>query len=186
MKTGVIIYSLHLILQFRLLAIIVMPYFMLLTPNSHIPYPISLHALYEPEPVAFRFETPGWYMILILLISILVFVTTWQYLKFKKNKYRRDALQDMENLENTFSLIPKVFVILKKTAIHCFGKEIVGELHGKQWIDFLDSTGKNINMKMYTKEITDALYSEQKIPSETEKIIVSNAKTWIQTHANKF
>ncbi len=186
MKTGIIIYSLHLILQFQLLTIIAMSYFKLLTPNAHLPSPISLHSLYEPNPVPFRFETPGWYILFILLICIFISVTIWQYKKFKKNKYKREAIQDIENLEHTSSLLTNVFAILKKTAILSFGRETVGDLHGKQWHNFLDSTGKNISLTTYTEEITKALYGEHKIASAKEEIIVSNAKNWILTHANKF
>ncbi len=156
------------------------------TPNSQLQSPISLHDLYEPDPIPFHFETPGWYIVLTLLLIAVIAVLVIQIIKFRRNKYRRIAIRNIENLTTGFSLIPDLFVILKKTAIHAFGREKTGNLYGKEWIDFLESTGQDIKLSAYSEEIADILYKGKTVKSETEKKILLNAKKWVKTHACKF
>ncbi len=199
MNTSVIIFCLHQItitnwmIMVRLKIILILDTYFLCqnktcisSPISHLPTPISLHKLYEPNPVPFHFETPGWYILFSLILVTTIFLLIGQILKFKKNKYRRAAINDIENLKTDNSLIPELFVILKRTAIHAFGREKTGNLYGKEWISFLEKSGKNINLSAYSEEISDILYQGKPLKTETELKILLNAKKWVKTHACKF
>ncbi len=186
MNTDFIIYCLHQIIHFRLSVIVLLVNNLLFAQNSNLPSSIYLHQLYEPNPVPFHFETPGWYILFAILLIAIISVLVFQFMKFKKNRYRRNAIKEIENLETGNSFIPGIFAILKKTAIHAFGREKTGNLYGKEWIELLERSGKNINLSAYSEEISDILYKGKTVNSETELKILLNAKKWVKTHACKF
>jgi hypothetical protein len=144
---------------------------------------IQLHDLYEPSPVTFRFETPGWFILagIILLITIILIIR--QVRKYIKNRYRREALHKLEDLDNAVEMIPPLFVVLKQAAMHAFGRDKVGQLYGKEWLSFLEETGKDVRMTAYHKQITDAIYAGKEIKGDEQKAILLNAKNWVKTHA---
>ena len=144
---------------------------------------IQLHELYEPSPVTFRFETPGWFILagIILLITIILLIR--QVRKYIKNRYRREALQKLANLDNAAEMIPPLLVVLKQAAMHAFGRDKVGQLYGKEWLSFLEKTGKDVRMTGYHEQISNAIYAGKEINGDAQKGILLNAKKWIRTHA---
>lgn len=144
---------------------------------------LDLHELYEPAPVLFRFETPGWFILagILLLFSILVIIR--QIRKFVKNRYRREALQKLAILDHAGEEFLHLFVILKQTAIHAFGRDQVGHLYGKEWLSFLEKTGKDVHLSDYHLQVMHAIYGGELIDGETQQAILLNAKKWVRTHA---
>jgi len=147
---------------------------------------VELGALYEPPPLSFSFEPVGWSIltsILILGILILAVVLIRNYIK---NRYRREALQALDSIAQQESASNQISVLLKQVAIRAYGRERVGPLYGREWLQFLDSTGKDVQMQQYEDQLKHAIYSGQGFSSETKSKIVLNAKQWIKTHASKF
>lgn len=140
----------------------------------------DIGTLYEPPPVEFSFEAPGWTFLLWICIVILIIIGIRQIHRYKRNKYRREALRLLENSENS---ITDVFVILKRTAMHAFGRAEVGSLSGSEWLAFLDASAKGVDFNSHADVIASALYKETEVTTETRKAILSTAKTWIRTHA---
>jgi hypothetical protein len=145
--------------------------------------PISLPDLYQPPPVQFSFETPGWYIAGGLVVIAAIIMLILQLRKYVKNRYRRHALRELAKLENASEIFPKLFVVLKKAAMHAYGRDRVGQLYGKEWLSFLENTGREINLTGYQAQISDALYTGKGIESETRKLILSSATKWVKTHA---
>ena len=148
--------------------------------------PIELHDLYEPPPVPFRFETPAWYFVGGLFFIAAIIIMVQQLRKFIKNRYRRHALRELAELENSSEVFPQLFVVLKKTAMYAFGRDKVGQLYGEEWLSFLEKTGREVSLTGYREQISDALYAGKGIESETQKMILLNAKKWVRTHASQF
>jgi len=141
---------------------------------------IQFHDLYKPPSVKFTFETPGWYILSAIVFIIVLVVAILQIRKYIKNRYRREALHE---LENTSLSVSQIFVILKNTAMHAFGREKAGPLFGNEWLTFLDKTGKQVRMTDHRESIGKAIYEGKEIEQETQVNIMSNAKKWIRTHA---
>lgn len=145
--------------------------------------PVRLHDLYEPPPVPFSFEAPGWYVLGgILLVSATLFVL-FRIRRYMKNRYRRDALRELDSLDPAADIFPQLFVVLKRTAIYAFGRNKVAPLYGTAWLSFLEKTGVNVHMTEYRDEILPAVYSGSAIDSGKQEKILSNAKQWVRTHA---
>jgi hypothetical protein len=144
---------------------------------------VELGALYEPPPVSFSFEPVGWSIlagILIVGVLILAIVLVRNYIR---NRYRRDALQTLDSIAQQESAANQIFVLLKQVAIQAYGRERVGPLYGKEWLQFLDSTGKDVQLQQYEDQLKPAMYAGQGFSRETKNKIVLNAKQWIKTHA---
>lgn len=144
---------------------------------------IQLHGLYEPDPVHFSFETPGWFILAGIILLLCLVILFRQIRKYIKNRYRREALRELDYIENSTEMFPQVFVVLKQTAIHAFGRSRVGPLHGKEWLTFLDETGKEVGMTEYHLQIHKAMYAGKEMKQDAQKAILINAKKWVRTHA---
>jgi len=144
---------------------------------------MKLHDLYEPAPVVFRFETPGWFILAGIILMILFIVIFVQLRKYIKNRYRREALQKLSRLDSSGPCIMPLFVILKQTAMHAFGRDKVAPLYGKEWLSFLEETGKEVHMSHYQEQVIQALYRGQEMEPDTQKRMLANAENWIRTHA---
>lgn len=138
----------------------------------------ELGNIFEPEPVTFSFSTPGWYVVgIVLLVVVIIFVARWA-IRYKKNAYRREALKQIES--DSINIID-VFILLKIVATKTFGRKQVAQLHGKEWLIFLESKAKNTAFTNYENDIINTLYKGSN--SDNEKAIVELSKKWIKTHA---
>lgn len=145
--------------------------------------PPELTPLYEPDPVAFTFETIGWKVVaglLLIGLMVLAYVLTRNYIR---NRYRREALAELERMEGGPGEVPRIFAVLKRTAIQAFGREKVADLHGREWLRFLEQTGKQVRLLDYESQILGATYGSGETASQTMVEILSNAKKWVKTHA---
>ncbi len=143
----------------------------------------QIDKLYEPDPVRFTFDTVGWPILgALVMLGLLVAGYFW-FRHYQRNQYRREALKSLDLIKQDQAL--EVFVVLKRTAIHAFGREKVGALSGTEWLKFLDSTGKDVRMLSQGKQIQSVIYEGVQLPSEAHRQILSNAKLWVKTHAVK-
>jgi len=139
--------------------------------------------LYEPDPVQFTFETIGWPILGgLILLGLLIAAYFW-YRHYQRNSYRREALKSLDSIKQDQAL--EIFVVLKRTAIHAFGREKVGPLSGTEWLRFLEQTGKNVRLVTQAKPIQNAVYQAAPIAPDVQRQILSNAKQWVRTHAVK-
>ncbi len=140
----------------------------------------DIGTLYEPAPIAFSFEAPGWTYLLWTAIIVFLFIAFQHFRKYQKNRYRRDALKALN--ANSTNSITEVFVVLKQTAMHAFGRDAAGHLSGTEWLTFLDAKSRHVNFTKHADEISAVLYQEAELAPATMKSIISNAQTWIRTH----
>ncbi len=141
---------------------------------------LSAASLYEPPPIPFKFETIGWpilagVLLLALLITAIVLIR-----KHIKNRYRREALHELESIND--KAVSPIFVILKRVAIRVFGREKAGPLTGQEWLQFLEKTGKNVQLLPFEKELNGAIYKDESVGDDVKKKLLFNAKKWIKTH----
>jgi len=145
---------------------------------------LQVGRLYEPDPVQFTFETVGWPILGTLVIVILVIAGFFIYRNYRRNQYRREALRTLDQISQPDQVLT-IFMVLKKTAIHAFGREKVAGLSGNEWLKFLERTGKNIHIIDQEKHVESSLYQSEPLPEDAQHQILSNAKKWIRTHAVK-
>lgn len=149
----------------------------------------ELEPLYEPGAVQFSFQTPGWYILFGLTGIILLFIILKWIQNYNKNKYRREALKNLEAIERRYhtknegSYLNEVFVLLKIVAIQKFGRETVASSFGESWLKFLEEKGKNTPFQKHAAVVSAVLYESGDVGSADAKQIFELTRKWIKTHA---
>jgi hypothetical protein len=135
--------------------------------------------------VSFSFETIGWEVLGVVLILLLI-ATTWLWVRsYRRNAYRRAALRQLELYRQGSWNVQDVLLLLKKSAIHAYGRSHTGNLFGHDWLAFLDGSAKDVQLLKLEQEIAAAVYQNRSLSPEASHDLLVNARNWIKTHARK-
>ncbi|MDW7693554.1 DUF4381 domain-containing protein [Flammeovirgaceae bacterium SG7u.111] len=141
--------------------------------------------LIEPQTVAFTFDALGWYILMAVGFLIFGIMMAVRWASYKKNKYRREAIAQIDDCAKDEKLsINQVNKILKQVAVHTFGREKVAALYGREWVAFLNQKTKKA---FFEKELADFLsianYQKSRFLEGKEKeLLKHNAVKWIENH----
>ena len=147
----------------------------------------NLQHLIEPDPIRYSFDTPGWHLVLILLIIILLVTAFIQYRKYRKNAYRREALQKLEAIkagENS-NMVYDINLLLKTISICLFGRQNVANLYGTEWFLFLTTKIKNtpVISQGSIEAFNLALYNNNYELDELQRDeLLAFSELWIKKH----
>lgn len=150
---------------------------------------IDLGPLYEPDAVRFSFETPGWYVLGIFLLLVATFLFFSWLKRYRKNAYRREALKALIEIEqnsqnqNEANQLNDALVLLKLVAMETFGRQLVAQLYGNDWLEFLESKGKDTPFTDYKQHIANTLYDAIEVELKETVALIALSKRWISTHA---
>ncbi|WP_417444416.1 DUF4381 domain-containing protein [Joostella sp.] len=140
---------------------------------------LQLEKLYEPDPIPFTFETVGWKILAVIVVLVLCISAYFMIRNYRRNAYRREALNKLKVVNS----IGETLAILKIVAIRTFGRDEVGSLYGKSWLEFLDRTGKGVAFLSLEKDIEATVYKSDMASDKQKAAILLNSKKWIKTHA---
>ncbi len=143
--------------------------------------------LIEPQPVAFSFDAPGWYILMAMGFLMFGVVMAVRWASYKKNKYRREAISQVNDCAKDEKLsINQVNKILKQVAIHTFGREKVAALYGQEWVAFLNLKTKKVCFEKELADfIADANYKRNSfLLGEEKELLRQSAIKWIENHRN--
>lgn len=76
----------------------------------------------------------GWWLVLFLVLTTLVFSITLLHFYIKKNQARKDALHQLSQSTS----LAGINSLLKRAALSYFSREHVAGLTGTPWLTFLD------------------------------------------------
>lgn len=102
----------------------------------------QLRDLHLPADISAWPPAPGWWLLALLLISLLA-IALFQLVKIiRRNRYRRQALQQLLQLSYS-STEPAAYLqqlnrLLKRTALAASPAQNVASLNGEAWLAFLD------------------------------------------------
>jgi hypothetical protein len=147
--------------------------------------------LIEPPPVPFHFGAPGWYVAGGLLLLLLIIAAWLLSRHYRKNLYRRQALQWLrskeEELQHAGSLALLVYetnMLLKRIAIGRYGRTVIAASRDAQWIALLNKTmKKNLFDNKDEQLLQQQLYrSKGAILPDEAAAFIARSKKWIQQH----
>jgi len=154
----------------------------------------KLHEIILPDPVSWIPRTIGWYAIFGLILFV---AGWWAYRRlrhFRKNRYRRLALQELAVIEQELQrpekrakALAKIPVLLKWTALCNFPRSEVAALSGEKWLAFLDKTmgGRNFTEGEGRLLLELAYAPVQRItqfPDEQISTLLQLIRRWIKGH----
>jgi hypothetical protein len=138
-----------------------------------------LHDFVQPPLPSWMPHTIGWYVV----FAVLALAMTFQLIKWirdwKRNRYRRVALQELPH-----TAIEDLSALLKRTALAAWPRQTVASLTGEAWLRFLNRTAEQPLFETKPgSEIEElAVRGRQQLNAQDEEKLRHRAKTWIRRH----
>lgn len=146
----------------------------------------QLKDIHMPEPLALWMPAPGWWVLAILLLALVIYGIKFLQKKMHNNRYRKLALLELQtaaNIENPTELLHALNTLLKRTAISAFGADSCASLNGREWLTFLDQTSAQ-KEPIFSTGIGNILSDGQYRPNNQfnqEKLLLA-VSVWIKNH----
>ena len=140
----------------------------------------GLHGFYQPEPPHWLPQTLGWYVVLAALVLLAVWIGWRQYRRWRKNRYRRDALRELERID-----IGELPELLKRVALAAWPRSSVASLAADSWLRFLESSGSPLGEsaeQALARLLFSMNYRSVHLSADEERAARATAATWIEKH----
>jgi hypothetical protein len=107
----------------------------------------NLHDIVVPEAVGWWPVAPGWYVLALLVITVVVWFGFRRLRRWRRNAYRREALKALAALEadgipvgTESAVLAQAAILLRRVALSAYPRRQVATLVGERWLAFLDET----------------------------------------------
>jgi hypothetical protein len=149
----------------------------------------QLRDIHLPEPISGWPPAPGWWLLGILVLLTTIIAVRWLIAYYQNNAYRRAAqaqlnslIKDHDARDSCTTYAININLLLKQVAVTSYYKTNVASLSGKQWLEFLDSTG---NTKNFTEGPGHYLETAQYQPNVNFDVaaLTQCCRQWINEHA---
>jgi len=141
-----------------------------------------MHDLARPEPVPWAPVTVGWWILFAWLSLLVLLAMGFGYKRWRRNRYRREALSVLEGIEKSErvrSAGPEIAIVLKRTALVAFPRNEVASLYGKDWAKFLCvSCDYDPAVEYVVMDLASAAYRRD-LDGRT---LIAAAKRWVEIH----
>lgn len=146
------------------------------------PWMSNLEEIDLPEPVPFTFESPGWYLLLALVLGIVAWLLWRGWKRWLGNAYRRSALEELAANESPARLSE----LLKRVALVAYPRTNVASLYGEAWLDFLDQTlGTTDFTHGSGRPLADLTYdpsAESRLSRRQKQDLLALSRRWVRRH----
>lgn len=148
----------------------------------------KLRDIHTPKPIGWWPPAPGWWIlgvVILFLIAVSFLLTHRYYNRYRYRKVALKALQDsfrsVQDVNDNLTFLEEVSSLLRRVAIHAYGREKVSSLTGSKWLAFLDETG---NTDQFSKGVGSILaYGHYQFQSEIDPHQIHTlARKWIKEH----
>ncbi len=138
-----------------------------------------LHDIVMPEPVAMTPQTIGWVVVAAWLAALLIISAVHAGLRWRRNRYRREAVQALDRLRGDKQAAPAIALIVKRTALTAYPRADVAQLYGAEWAAFLRRTvPKDSKVDRHADELAMAAYR----PDIDAAALIDPARRWVRAH----
>lgn len=146
-----------------------------------------------PPPVPWVPQTIGWAVLAALMAIGLVWGTWRAIVRWRRNRYRREALRELQALSERVAeatarddALRAVPPLLKRCALAAWPREHTAALSGAAWTTFLAAHARGGLDPALQRLLDDAEYhprgSLQSVDAAKARAIVAAASTWVRHH----
>jgi hypothetical protein len=153
----------------------------------------NLNDIVLPATVGWWPLASGWYVVIGLGLAGLAWFSYRSLHRWRNNRYRREALHELQLLENGIddaserdANLRRLPALLKRTALSVYPRHQVASLSGQKWIEFLNST---VGTPSFTEATGNTLilvsYSTgdlSNIGPKDAQALLKSSKTWLKNH----
>ncbi|CBL46627.1 Conserved hypothetical protein [gamma proteobacterium HdN1] len=144
---------------------------------------LELRDIHLPESISWWPPAPGWWSLMVL-VSLLLGVLVWQLLRYRRQRFRREALHLLTNISQQNELsdeqrLDAISALLKRVAITAHGRNESAGKTGNAWLQYLDETGAT---QGFTQGPGRALGNSRFEPHVTvdQQALLALCRDWIQ------
>lgn len=151
-----------------------------MNPNNALD---ALKDIHTPPPVSCFPPAPGWYVLALLLVIVLIAAGKYALTLWKKHQHRKALLQEIKSIrekETAMEVAQELSSFLRRLALHHNPRESVASLQGEAWLDFLD---KSMGCDTFTKGAGRILLTapyEKNVPEDIQEIF-----PWVEKWISK-
>ena len=151
----------------------------------------DLHGVVEPGPVAYVPQTPGWFVLVALLLAAVAY-GAWQWRNHRQsNAYRRAALREVDRIEQRLhagdqSALAELAALPRRVALHVWERTEITPLDGDAWLEFLGRHGPGVDFRSPPGRLLVSI--AYATPAELDKVspgalaLVALVRRWIKVH----
>ena len=146
---------------------------------------INLKDIHLPPAVAIWPPALGWWIVAVVLLLIVVFCGMWISRRFERRKPKTEALRLLNNLQNqqnntdeSLEILRDLSQLLRRVALTFCADENAASLHGSEWLEFLDRTGKTTEFTQGAGQVFGKELYQQNPEIEID-VLFPIVKKWI-------
>jgi hypothetical protein len=151
---------------------------------------IPLKAMEMPEAISGWPLAPGWWVVLVLLLSLIACVIV--YIRKKLIDPRRFALAELKKIEQAYQenqnkaeLLIACNSLLKRMALRFYPRSHVASLSGEEWIRLLKKMAEIDDQHIFELLVTGpyqrhSVKEEGSVPSDDCAVLITACKHWIK------
>lgn len=143
----------------------------------------TLRDIHLPDPISALPTAPGWWILALVAMSIIIAgMIGWRRHR-KQTAIRRTALEAWQQIDpHSTTYLPAINRLLKRTALATYPTEQVSHLNGHAWLVFLDQTlGSNEFTTGCGQYLLDGPYRPTH-PNHHWQALHQLVKRWINQH----
>ena len=115
--------------------------------NSTAAVALDLRDIHAAAAPTFWPPAPGWWLLAVVLLALLVVLTLWALQRYRAYQQQRQIMNELDRLNDCYSkdnisaYITEISTLLRRVALRRYARTRVASLTGPDWLRFLDDTG---------------------------------------------
>lgn len=146
----------------------------------------NLNDIVMPAAVPWWPPAPGWYVLAMIVLLLVSWLGLRAIRHWNGNRYRREALRELQRIRSATQAAPELPVLLKRTALSAWPRTEVAALSSADWHRFLDQSASMARFCSGQGETLDRLSyaaSGRHGLSEADlNAVFEAAETWLRKH----
>ncbi|MEC4728902.1 DUF4381 domain-containing protein [Shewanella sp. D64] len=135
---------------------------------------IHTPAIVENWPIAL-----GYWLVLLILVSTLIFSVVWLTRRYKRAAAKRAVIIELELLDiNSANISVDINTLIKRAAISYLPREQVAGLQGQIWYAWMDQQVKHATPALH--RLLDLRYQKQGLTTDEAQELKQLAKLWLK------
>lgn len=142
----------------------------------------QLAPLRAPSPIGWWPPAPGWWVLAVVVLIGLGLLALVLYRRRQARRYRRQALQRLQQLCSAGDVtLEQLNQLLKATAMRGFPTSDVARLHGARWQQFLKATAAKLPPDTWNE--LEQVYRQPRLAASAA--LLQQSRQWLRQHRSQ-
>lgn len=158
--------------------------------NATLPSIDQLKELALPPAPSYLPQTWGWAVLAALLLLALLLYGAWRYRRWQLNRYRREALAQLLQLEaallderQKLTALRALPELLKRVALSMPASLEVASLGGSDWQAFLSTHSRVPVTPDFAEQLARLAYApDSSLRTVDAEALLQQCRTWVEQH----